>query len=169
MTIGITNHNPFNVKQPNRASGWLGTDLARQPTQKHAVFLHPVFSVRAACRQLANYERNKGADTLIKKLAIWAPSDDTLGSLPGQPQNNPHEAAEFIAQRIRLNTGQPFAADLVFRLFKADGRVASARFLVPLLAALAEHETFAGYELCPSIIRSGIAMYERDVAHGVLP
>lgn len=151
--LGIDNRNPLNIKQSER-NPWEGS--AGADKAGHAIFRHEIYGIRAACRILARYQLEKGCKTLVDYLRIWAPASDTLGSVQGQPQNSPESYAAFVNRKVGFITFMPFRADrtLIGNQAKSD--------LAAVLHAMAEYENYAGYDLCMSTIKSGIALYERD-------
>jgi hypothetical protein len=90
------NNNPLNIKQDPRDpwKGSHGTDA-----RGHAVFDSPMYGVRAAMMSLDAKWRN-GKRSLYRICADWAPVDDTIGSIAGNPPNDPSEYACFCADYL---------------------------------------------------------------------
>lgn len=142
--LGINNRNPLNVKQTTDPDdpwdGSRGSDHL-----DHAVFLDPVYSVRAACRCLARKCRT---------MRTWR---EIFGSYaPASDGNDPGAYASFVANRAGSHTDGPA------NLFDKNGEVIDRERLETVLEAMIEFENYAGYEICGSTIRAGIAMYLRD-------
>lgn len=92
--VGINNHNPLNVKQvPNTWNGSLGSDKAG-----HAIFVDPVYSIRAALRSLSNYCLDGRIVSLATLADIYAPASDG---------NNPKKYAAFLASRLSMDPTDP--------------------------------------------------------------
>jgi hypothetical protein len=123
--ISITHNNPLCVKQVgwNEANDWPTNvvNCTRNPwldsrvvdtlevggktydvmmdKRGHAYFNTQDFGVRAAVKTiLAKYRNNK--KTLADIIADWAPSDDTQGSEPNRPANDPVDYASTVASWI---------------------------------------------------------------------
>lgn len=144
---GINNHNPLNIKQGN--DEWAGS--VGKDDKSHAIFIDPVYSVRAAIRQLAQYQLRDGKQTLEAIFSTYAPADDN---------NDPNAYAAMVAMAINELPSRPI------RLFFNDGHVKDKEKLYLLIDAMLQMECFHGYELPPETIRSGIALYERDFCGG---
>ena len=72
-TRGIRNHNPLNIRHGK--SQWLG--MAEQQTDKAFVqFKARKYGYRAAFKLLRTYIEKRGANTIGKIIARWAPSSD---------------------------------------------------------------------------------------------
>lgn len=144
---GINNRNPLNCKT-NGANEWAG--CVGVDELGHCVFAHEMYSVRAACRNLAQYQK-WGANTLAKIFAIYAPSDDP------NAHNQPNDYAAFVAARVG------HAADSFFSLFSdPGGHVLDPSLLADVINAMIEFENFSGLRYPQETIISGIIMYEKD-------
>lgn len=88
-------NNPLNVKQG--ATPWKGSTGANGVGT--AIFPDPVLGVRAAMRTLHS-KWLRGKINLAEIIADWAPADDTQGSLPGHPPNDPARYAAYVAGRV---------------------------------------------------------------------
>lgn len=136
MTVGERNRNPLNVK----GAGWRG-QFGSDP-RGHAIFLSVPYGIRAAIVTLRTYRFAHGLNTVAAILSRWAPSSDTVGSIPGAPANSPTDYTRFVCKRLGI---EPTAA---LDLFEGGTRkVANPDRLFALLAAMAIYENRAGYTL----------------------
>lgn len=134
-TAGIRNKNPLNVK----GKGWQGQ--VGNDSRGHAIFRDEIWGTRAAIVTLRTYWLKHKKRTVAEILSRWAPTSDTIGSIPGAPPNSPVEYARFVEKRTGLKPNEEL------RLFDFDGEVWSATQLYKLVAAMAEYENFAGHHL----------------------
>ena len=146
--LGVNNCNPLNVKQmADPKNFWDGS--RGEDAYEHAIFVDPIYGVRAACRCLA--KKALECSTWRKLFESYAPPSDG---------NDPATYAAFVARAVSSHS------DGKVELFDLRGRIIDRNRLYLTLAAMIEFENFAGYELSASVIRSGIAMYQRDFCAG---
>lgn len=147
---GIRNRNPLNVK----GKVWRGATGV--DGRGHAIFDSPALGTRAAIRLLRTYWTKHRLRTVPEILSRWAPSSDTVGSLPGAPPNSPREYAVFVLKRL---PGQAANEDL--RTFNESGtRVRDKVQLRALLAAMARYEL--GQEAPVAWLQTGIEEFEKN-------
>lgn len=89
-------YNLFGIKQPPNTR-WDGSTGANE--QGTAIFLLPAMSARAYFLNAENILR-KTPMALDAFLATYAPTSDSIGSIPGNPPNDPDEYANFIGSRL---------------------------------------------------------------------
>ena len=89
-------NNPLNIKN-NPANRWAGS--LGENAVGTAIFSSPSMGVRAAMRCLQK-KYLAGKTTLLAIISDWAPADDTQGSLPGRPANDPADYARYVGDRI---------------------------------------------------------------------
>jgi len=161
MPVGIRNNNPWNIKAENKRSPWRGT--AGYDGADHVIFHHPVFAVRAVCRDLSRKYLG-GRKTLRQIMERYSPKSDTLGSIAGQPRNNPVKAAEFIAghmEKERFPKKLDIDDDVEF--FNRDGSIKNVDWLCVFLEALYRQECgWEGPPLSRHLLRAGIEDYLKD-------
>lgn len=155
--MGLKSKNPLNVKQTRPHDPWRGT--IGVDSRGHVQFDDEIFGIRAAVRTLAA-KYNKGKVTIAAIIADWAPASDTIGSIPGNPQNDPGEYAAFVAERMG------WAVDVRLGLFEPSGRTRWPGLLIDMLEAMIEYENGVGTHLPMSKILHGIAEYYRDFVEG---
>lgn len=145
--LGINNKNVFNVKQPtiDMAGWWLGS--VDRDAKGHAVFADVIYSVRAAVRQLSQYQVRDGKKTLTEMFQIYAPISDG---------NDPDSYAKYVASKVGIQ------ADTRLLLFFENGMVANWPFLISTLRGMLGMEIFDGFDLAEETLRAGIAFYECD-------
>ena len=148
--LGLDDRNYWNVKPNNLADPWEGT--VGYDDFGHAIFIDPIYSGRAAIRTLAQKIKN-GLTTLLQIMESYAPRDDG---------NDPAGYAKFLADRLSEKIGDRFTVDQELALFHDDGRIKSPHLLRALLEAMAEMECYRGFEICPHITRSAMALYEKN-------
>lgn len=147
MTIGIDNHNPFNIKG-NVRDPWHGMTGLDQ--YGHAVFTDQVYSVRALVRILWKYWHKHGVNNLHEFAARYAPENDP------NADNVPSDYAMFLSIRTGTRTDEPI------ELFSSDKTIKDGEFLLEFISAIAEYENFTGYQVCENDIISGMSYYIRD-------
>lgn len=116
-------NNPLNIKaEPGKT--WNGaTGVDEHGT---VIFADPTDGIRAAARTFCA-KWYHGKTTLEQIISEWAPADDTIGSIPGNPPNSPTEYIQFVQGRSSMvpdqEIGNPtmFPAQL-FRILKAMAR-----------------------------------------------
>lgn len=107
MSLLLDLNNPLGIKQPNGPVPWQGSDPKNPKDSKgHARFLAQRWSVRAGVRILYRYAA-RGNDTIERILAVWAPTSDTQGSIPGGVPNCPAKYANFVRIRAKVRENQP--------------------------------------------------------------
>lgn len=149
-TLGVRNRNLLNVKQ-NPSNPWrysIGHD-----SRMHAIF--PAFhkGIRAGIITLRTYWRTHNLRTVAGILARWAPSTDTIGSIPGAPPNSPADYARFVQSRTGI------APNDRLMTFHDDGTVRSADQLFGLVEAMASYENSAGLRLPREVFDRGLALF----------
>lgn len=142
---GIRHNNPLNIK----AGAWKGK--TGSDSRGHSIFSKPAWGIRAAAINLRTYYNKRGLNTVAKILSRWAPTSDTIGSLPGAPPNSPKDYAQFVHRRTGL------APNRTLDLF-AGNRVADHDQLAALIKAMAEYEIGSGFRLKPTTIDAGLAL-----------
>lgn len=140
------NLNPGNVKN-NIRNPWKGTD-GRIDNRGHAVFESLDYGFRAMARTW-QAKWNAGKHTVRAILHSWQPISDTIGSLPGNPQNNPDACAEFIGRRSGVLPDSPL-----------PDPTTDLPQLALLLAVLAHWETGKAVDW-PALLR-GVALWYED-------
>jgi hypothetical protein len=153
MTKGIAHQNPLNVKNnPNDEwKGSIGSD-----EDGHAIFIDPIYSVRAGTRILAR-KWEVGKRNLYQICESYAPEADG---------GHPMEYAKFVAERISLLPHHIYEIGLL-NFFRDDRRINNWVQLQRTFHAMAEFENFTNYDLCTHTIQSGMAFYEYDLTQGV--
>ena len=161
MSLAVINNNPGNIKQvgdPETGQGcWKGSRAPWADRAGHAIFLAREWGLRAVIRQLARYAE-AGDRSLVAIMRRYSPASDTLGSLPGRPNNRPDATARAMAAEIGI------AADVPLDLFDARGAVYAGRYerLAAVLRALAHAEDGRQPELPDSLIHHALYLYLID-------
>ncbi|MCW5892929.1 MAG: peptidoglycan DD-metalloendopeptidase family protein [bacterium] len=152
--VGIKNNNYLNVK--NGPDPWMDAHgkPSRTDARGHAVFADPAYGVRAGLRQLRTYFVKHRCRTVLAILSRWAPASDTIGSLPGNPHNNPSQYAVFVSNRMGIAIDQPL------ELFDEDGNVDDVGQLRRLFAAMAAYEIGGGFEVPEAELTAGLALVD---------
>lgn len=132
-TTGIRNNNFLNVK----GSRWRGQ--VSVDDRGHAVFNHPREGLRAAIITLRTYWTKHKLKTIGQILSRWAPTYDTIGSLPGSPPNSPYKYSIFVQSRTGFHPNENL------KLFTPGGDVNDAEQIYKVLSAMAEYENYAGF------------------------
>lgn len=162
---GIVGKNALNIKQPglwpwsDQDKWWNGSTGVVLP-QGDATFCDPLYCFRAATRLFAQYQNRDHCSTIHDFIGRWAPSDDPIGSIPGNPPNDPESYAGFVARAARVVIDSPL------NLFDADGAVLEVQTLYDIFSAMAEWEIFKGYQVPSDAVESGIALYTHDLKAG---
>ena len=121
-TRGIRNNNPLNIRHGK--SRWLG--MAEQQTDKAFVqFKARRFGYRAAFKLLRTYIEKRGANTIGKIIARWAPSADG---------NNTQAYIDYVSR----TTGIP--ADEPLRFLDQQAMVEVVRSMAQIESGLVERE-----------------------------
>jgi hypothetical protein len=163
---GIDRHNWLNVKYFTGPK-WLGQ--VGIDSRRHVLFLSPDWGIRAGVKILWSYRRKHCVDTVRGILDRWAPSTDTIGSLPGAKSNDPGAYAAFVCKRAKVGPDEPLG------LFHDDGRLTpraltagkSGIILLPaILRAMTIYEcgTKALPFMHPGRIDAGIEIYRKETA-----
>lgn len=98
-SLALRNRNPLNVKSPANADKWDGQiDIDRQG---HAVFISPVYGVRAAAHVLTAYARRHNVSTVEGIITRFA-------------EGNQKEYISYVCKRMGLRPDENF--DVVRRL-----------------------------------------------------
>ena len=130
---------------------WILKDL-----RGHAAFKNPLYSIRAACRILQQYRVRRGLRTLNEIFHVWAPETDTVGSVPGGPNNDPNNYASIVA----LGVGHPQDHDL--NLFDTDGKCLDKPLLKNIIRVIIRMETDHIRRADEDLILDGIDWFRRD-------
>lgn len=133
LTLGIRNNNYLNIKN-NPRKPWQG--LESVDPHGHTVFRSPEWGLRAAIINLRTYWFAYGLRTVRDIIGRWAPADDTLGSVAGNPHNSPSEYTDFVCQQGDFRPGQNLE---LFRPNKAFDNVGN---LERLVVAMTKFENF---------------------------
>lgn len=149
MTLGQQSKNPMCLKAFDQWKGMIGVDA-----RGHAIFLTMQNGIRAAVRVLAQKARN-GKNSIVAICADWAPADDTIGSIPGAPANDPDEYAHYVAMVMEASTDAPLG------IFGANGTILDYMRLVTLIIAMSQFEN-SHWSPKVSEILGGIAEYQAD-------
>ena len=121
-TRGIRNNNPLNIRHGK--SRWVG--MAEQQTDKAFVqFKARRFGYRAAFKLLRTYIEKRGANTIGKIIARWAPSADG---------NNTQAYIDYVCR----TTGIP--ADEPLRFLDQQAMVEVVRSMAQMESGLVERE-----------------------------
>ena len=143
---GVRHNNPLNIK----SGAWKGK--TGSDARGHSIFDDPAYGIRAAAYNLRVYFIKRRLDTVAKILARWAPTSDTIGSLPGAPPNSPRDYSLFVQKRTGL------APNKRLRLFTPSGQINDAVQLGALLQAMAEYEIGSGFRLNDTVTAQGLAL-----------
>ena len=136
ITLGIEHKNYLNLKV-NPKNPWKGN--ASWDSRGHTIFISPAWGLRAAILNLRTYWFSYSLHSIITILSRWAPADDTIGSLKGNPKNDPLDYANFVAERMKIDR----TADL--QLFHSDKTLNNVENLRNLIKAMAEMENYNGF------------------------
>ncbi|MBE3132727.1 MAG: hypothetical protein IMZ55_04585 [Acidobacteria bacterium] len=92
----MKSNNLFGLKQ-SPTTPWIGSK--GELPNGTVVFATEALSARAYFLNAENQLR-KTAKTLYRFIADYAPAGDPIGSVPGNPPNDPPEYASYIAQNV---------------------------------------------------------------------
>jgi hypothetical protein len=145
-----SDNNLWNLKKPGN-DDWRGT--LRYDHRGHAVFDTLLMGCRAAIKQLYTYQITLKLQSLNEIFNRWAPAYDTLGSLPGRPNNDPNEYAKFVGRLIGI------APDSQFLIFKDNGQILDHQMLMSLLRAMAQYEGNDMNLVTDDLLEKGICLY----------
>lgn len=147
-TTGTRNRNLLNVKQ--------GSDPWKYSTGKdsrgHAIFPNYAAGVRAGIVNLRSYWTRHGLKTLSGICNRWAPTSDTVGSIPGAPANNPNGYADFLAKRMGVKVTDTLG------IFNGDGTVRDADQLFKLVSGMVVMENHVGVVLPRSVFDKALTL-----------
>jgi murein DD-endopeptidase MepM/ murein hydrolase activator NlpD len=159
-STGIRNNNYLNVK--NGPDPW--QDAEGKPSQTdergHAVFTDPAYGVRAGIILLRSYFFKHNLRTIAEILSRWAPATDTVGSLPGAPQNSPLEYSTFVSGRMGVGFNDKLD------IFKEDKTVGNIAKLRSLFAAMAEYEIGSGFQVPEDVFHDGLELVQPGITGG---
>jgi hypothetical protein len=108
----------------------------------------------AGASLLWTYQHTHNLKTLRQIFNRWAPPDDTVGSLLGNPANQPNKYASFVGERCGVSTTAPLV------LFQPSGSVIAQDLLLRLLLAMAHYECGKPWP-DPRDAERGIALYQK--------
>jgi hypothetical protein len=139
-TTGTRNKNLLNVKDADgpKLTGKDWMYMTGSDSRGHAIFPTYAKGLRAGIVNLRSYRTRYGLQSISEILSRWAPSSDTIGSLPGAPKNSPLDYSRFVATRVGIPHNVPL------RVFDADGNVTDADRLYRLVSAMVEYENKVG-------------------------
>lgn len=143
--MGNNRNNPLNIKGNDPWLGRTGHD-----DRGHITFATEEYGIRANWRCLQKMLLN-GHDTIDKLCAEWAPSNDTQGSIAGNPKNNPRDYANFIAKKVH------FAPD-----WSLPALTPSVDLWLNIFSAMDEYENGADRKCDMSSIIRGYADWLQD-------
>lgn len=159
-TIGEINRNWWNCKNvPSKP--WLGstgTDefghaIFSEREHNGVIYRPEAWSCRAAIKNLWAYRRKRDANSLSEIFSIYAGSEDTIGSRPGGPRNNPDEYARFVAAKAGVTVGARL------NLFDTSGKVIAPALLTGILDAMTRWENGKTFPDVADVIRDGLILY----------
>jgi hypothetical protein len=133
---GVRNRNLLNVKGDDSWLYSLGRD-----SRGHHIFPSFPKGLRAGIIDLRSKFTRRKLRTISSILAVWAPSSDTIGSLPGAPKNSPADYSRFVAGRMGIG------ANDTLMTFREDGQIRSPDQLFALVSAMVAYENGAGLVL----------------------
>lgn len=133
---GVRNRNLLNVKGNDAWKYSLGRD-----DRGHHIFPSFPKGLRAGIIDLRTKFTKRKLRTIASILAVWAPSTDTIGSLPGAPKNSPADYSRFVAGRMGIGPNDTLMT------FREDGQIRSPDQLYALVSAMVAYENGAGLVL----------------------
>jgi len=156
-SVGLRNKNYLNVK--NGTDPWMDAGGKRSKTDAkgHAVFSDPTHGIRAGMLLLRAYFLKHRLRTVLAILSRWAPPDDTIGSVAGNPHNDPTEYAVFVARRMGVRYDRPL------ELFRPDGSIDNIGQLRALFTAMAAYEIGGGFEVAAAELDAGLELVEPGI------
>lgn len=128
-TAGVRGKNPLNLKGGSKWIGRIGQD-----SRGHIIFKDEIYGTRAAIINLRSYWVKHRLRTVRQIINRWAPPTDTIGSIPGNPKNNPSAYAAFVSKK----SGLPVDGEIA--LFNNQGGVHDPDQLFRLIDAMATYE-----------------------------
>ncbi len=155
--VGINNKNYLNLKQVNPP--WLdaGNKNSGRDTKGHAIFSDPVWGIRAGIIQLRSYFFRHNRRTVAEILERWAPSSDTIGSLPGAPPNSPQEYSNYVAGRMGISYNNRLG------IFDDDQTIGNIAQLRELFFAMSAYEIGDGFKVPVSEFNAGLELVEPGI------
>lgn len=150
MSTGQRNNNPLNVKAILSGTKWKGQ--VDKDSRGHAIFQGVEYGWRAAVSLLRTYHKKYGLTTIRGIISRWAPATDTIGSIPGAPQNSPSAYAKFVARHMGIQ------ADDDLHLFDSSGRVEDHEALVALCEAMSIYENGHSFRVSLPELEAGIRL-----------
>jgi hypothetical protein len=152
--LGIRHKNPLCLKTRAR-NPWPGQ--TGKDSRGHAIFDDAMYGFAAGASLLWTYQHTHKLQTLRQIFNRWAPPDDTVGSLPGNPANQPNVYASFVAKKCGVSDTAPLA------LFLHSGGVLAKDLLLRLILAMAHYECGKPWPE-PQDAERGIALYQNTQA-----
>jgi hypothetical protein len=152
----VVNRNWWNMKQLGKGQDgpWLGS--LGSDAVGHAIFVHELYSARAALMDLSHDIVLDGQRTLAALFAEYAPASDTQGSIPGGLRNDPNDEAVFVARRAGIAITTPIVLFDAKRHLLDDSRELSAK----ILRAMAQYEIAAGWVVPDDLLNNAMVLYE---------
>lgn len=147
-STGIRNRNLMNVK--NGSDPWkygIGTD-----SRGHVIFPSYAKGLRAAIIDLRSKFVRRGLKTLMDIMKRYAPDDDTVGSIAGNPQNDPAAYARFVAQRAGVTATEKLT------IFREDGSIWNRRQLKTVVEAMVRYENGFDIPIPDSVFDEAISL-----------
>jgi hypothetical protein len=146
-TLGIQHKNYLNLKI-NPEKPWQGS--IGQDAHGHTIFISPDWGLRAAILNVRTYWFTYRLKTIISILSRWAPADDTIGSVEGNPKNDPLVYAKFVSERMK------FDRNANLELFRPDKTLDNVENLHGLIKAMAEMENYNGFTFPDSEFKAAV-------------
>lgn len=148
MTAGERNKNPLNIK----GTGWQGQ--VGSDDRGHAIFENTGWGTRAAMRNLRTYWTKYKLRTVAEILSRWAPSTDTIGSIPGAPPNSPEDYTKFVCSEMGVEPNETLT------ILSDDGNeITNSGQFFELLHAMAIYENGHHYDLSTSTYDAGESLF----------
>lgn len=135
-----------------KSVGWNGE--VGHDSRGHAKFSDPVYSARAAAKQMKTWWYRDERRSAFEIMSAYAPPDDCVGSI-GKPPDCPYginPTADY-ATRIADAVGKGPRENL--NLFNEDGKM-NRSVAISLLQAIARFELTDRYEVTSELIGEGI-------------
>lgn len=145
-TAGVRNKNLLNIK----GEGWLYS--TGRDSRGHNIFPSHAKGIRAGILNLRAYWTRHHKRSIAAILSRWAPTTDTIGSLPGAPPNSPVDYSRFVAERVGVS------ATATLAIFDGAGKVNDADQLYRLVSAMAAYENKATLVLPRAIFDEALSL-----------
>ena len=113
--------------------------MTSNDSRGHAVFEDTAYGLRAGIIVLRTYWMKHKLRSVSAILSRWAPSSDTIGSLPGAAPNSPAEYTRFVCKRVQCKPGE------TLEIFDEAGNIKNKVQLSHLVSAMAEYENYTGF------------------------